>query len=156
MINRAPCVGKQNLIPYNKYYDIPTNSIDLSHLRTFGCSAWAVIPPELRDGKLKPTAVHCVMVGFDTDRISYRLYHPDHNTTFSAIDVLFSGRVFPLAYCEESKKAYNHALCSLNGIPSRPRTDVTIPPTFLPEFTSVFESPNILPLASSTKPFDCG
>ena len=61
LLNHLPSTSHKNQIPYNKYYGIKSITINLDHLRVFGCGAYATLPVSNRDGKPMPTAVQCIM-----------------------------------------------------------------------------------------------
>lgn len=59
----------------------------LSHLRIFGCLAYATIPPTLRKGKLSATAISGAMMGYDPHRKSYRIFDPITGKNFTSNQV---------------------------------------------------------------------
>jgi hypothetical protein len=61
---------------------------DLSHLRTFGCVAYAHIPQQQRH-KLEQKALKCIMVGYSTESKAYRLWNPANKRIFVSRDVIF-------------------------------------------------------------------
>ena len=66
----------------------------VSKLRTFGCTAFALVPKEKRN-KLKSRAIKCMMVGYSKDRSGYRLLRLlDHEVIYSR-DVYFRENEFP-------------------------------------------------------------
>lgn len=65
---------------------------DVSHLRTFGCTAYVQIPKKVRGGKLDPTAVKCRFLGWWADETKgYRLEVADDpkHTLITSRDVSF-------------------------------------------------------------------
>lgn len=67
LINRSPVVSKNNSIPYCLWFNIPAKDFGIAHLRIFGCTAYATLQPTLRAGKLAPTVISGVMVGYDSN-----------------------------------------------------------------------------------------
>jgi len=63
---------------------------DVSHFRVFGCTAYALIPAQLRS-KLDQKSRRCLFLGYnhDSGSKSYRLYDPETQRLFSSRDVLF-------------------------------------------------------------------
>ncbi|GAW00622.1 retrovirus-related pol polyprotein [Lentinula edodes] len=59
---------------------------DMSHLRPFGCRAWATLPESRREGKLARQAVECKLIGY-MGRRGYRLWHPPSRTFMESRDV---------------------------------------------------------------------
>lgn len=72
--NHSPIVGKGGKIPYLFWNDKPKETFNIGHLRTFGCAAYITMPIPNRDGKLLPTSLKGVMVGYDANRKAYRVY----------------------------------------------------------------------------------
>ncbi|GAV99168.1 retrotransposon Ty1-copia subclass [Lentinula edodes] len=61
---------------------------DISHLRPFGCRAWATLPASRTDGKLARQAVECQLTGY-MGRRGYRLWHQPSRTFMESRDVRF-------------------------------------------------------------------
>ena len=66
---------------------------DISHLRTFGCSAYA----HQSEGKLEPRALKCVFLGYPQGTKGYRLWVKDGRgfKTIISRDVIFNENEFP-------------------------------------------------------------
>ena len=65
------------------------NKVDLSHLRIFGCTAYARIPEEKRQ-KLDSTSKRHIFVGYSEESKAYRLIDPENPTKIiRARDVIF-------------------------------------------------------------------
>lgn len=62
---------------------------DVSHLRVFGCSAYAHIPRDER-GKLDSKTRKCWMMGYGTTTKGYRLYDQNRSRVFYSRDVQFN------------------------------------------------------------------
>jgi hypothetical protein len=54
---------------------------DLSHLKVFGCVAYAHLAPEQRHNKLDPTSFRGIFVGYTPTARQYRVYNPENGTT---------------------------------------------------------------------------
>ncbi|GAW02791.1 retrovirus-related pol polyprotein [Lentinula edodes] len=61
---------------------------DVSHLRPFGCQAWATLPEKRKDGKLSWQAVKGILIGY-MDRRGYRLWIPEWRVVLENRDVRF-------------------------------------------------------------------
>ncbi|CCK72699.1 uncharacterized protein KNAG_0L00780 [Huiozyma naganishii CBS 8797] len=122
LLNRSPVLHKRNLIPYQRWHTDAPRSMDLSHLQVFGCLAYATLPPVLRDGKLPPTSISGVMVGYDPDHRGYRIYHPATNKTYVSTQVQFDESQYPLANTSASAQAYDFATSAPHGLPAHPAT----------------------------------
>ena len=61
---------------------------DVSHLRPFGCSAYAKIPTETDGGKLAPRSLKCVLIGY-FGRDAYRLFDKSTGKMYRSRDVIF-------------------------------------------------------------------
>lgn len=110
-------MGRKEKIPYLYWNDQPKTKINLSHLRVFGCAAYVTLPSTYRDGKLLPTFVTGVMVGYDSHRKGYRIFLPSHKKVITAKDVRFDETYFPLTDTKESHDAYDFATGVLPGVP---------------------------------------
>jgi hypothetical protein len=53
--------------------------LDLAHLRVFGCVAYAQLAKEQR-GKLDPTSIRGIFVGYTPTSRQYRVYNPETRT----------------------------------------------------------------------------
>ncbi|KAK5959780.1 uncharacterized protein PWA37_001157 [Arxiozyma heterogenica] len=125
LLNRLPVSNKNYSIPYCLWNNIQTENLDLSHLRIFGCAAYATLPHQLRDGKFAPTSVKCVFVGYDSKHKAYRLYHPPSKKIFVSNQVRFDELDFPLAGTKEVEVAHTFATGTLGGVPVYPSsTDI--------------------------------
>ncbi|KDQ06095.1 hypothetical protein BOTBODRAFT_82766, partial [Botryobasidium botryosum FD-172 SS1] len=84
LLNRMPTTRAEGKIPYELWHGSKPN---VSHLRVFGCTAFAKIPAEKRS-KLGPQSVKCILLGYQGSSI-YRLYDPETRTIFVSQDVRF-------------------------------------------------------------------
>lgn len=108
------------MIPYCKWHNI--DAITLTHLRTFGCLAYTTIPPTQRDGKFAPTAIAAVMVGYDSARKAYRLYHPASKNIYSSNQVRFDENCYPLLDSHITDLSHKFATLTLGCVPNYPKT----------------------------------
>lgn len=69
----------------------------VSHLRSFGCQAWATKPQNLRK-KLEPKANPFIFVGYELLKKAYRLYDPIKNMVIISRDVRFVENVFSCSF----------------------------------------------------------
>ena len=144
LINRTPHMGKNGSIPFTRWFGTNVKKLDVTNLRVFGCAAYAVLPPALRDGKMAPVSIAGVMVGYSEDHKGYRIYHPETNKVFVSNQVTFDETIFPLRDSKASHKAYDFAAKPLQGVPKYPDISagsgsMKIPP-IEPAFTPVTES----------------
>lgn len=87
--NRSPTSAVTST-PHELFYGAPP---DLSHLRVFGCLAWAFIQPNKR-GKLDGTGEPCLMLGYSTHQKGYRLWHLAQKKIINSRDVRFDETKF--------------------------------------------------------------
>lgn len=111
--NRLPVPGRKGKIPYMYWNNTPNVKLNYTHLRIFGCAAYVTLPPALREGKLLPTSICGVMVGYETNRKGYRIYLPQLKKVITAKDIVFDENIFPLANSKESHEAYDFATDTL-------------------------------------------
>ncbi|BES87361.1 Hypothetical protein NTJ_00166 [Nesidiocoris tenuis] len=85
LMNRSPsrALGERTL--YEVWHG---EKPDLSHLRVFGCSAWAHIPKQKRK-KLDPKSERLIFFGYPEDRRGYRLLDPVTKRVTNSRDVHF-------------------------------------------------------------------
>lgn len=93
LLNRIPSRTLQNKSPCEVLYCKTPN---YSHLRAFGCFAYANVPIPQRD-KLKPRAPSCVFLGYPFAKKGYKLYDLASKRCFVSRDVVFHGTYFPFA-----------------------------------------------------------
>lgn len=65
--NRCPTDANNNLSPIEKWKNVNLDYI--SHIKVFGCRAWAL--NEKRSSKLSSKGVSCIMVGYDSNAKAY-------------------------------------------------------------------------------------
>src|SRR5882757_2765663 len=80
-----PTTRRPNTTPFEDWRGAKP---DISHLRPFGCIAYAKIPTETDGGKLAPRSVKCVLIGY-FGRDAYRLFDKSTGKTYRSRDVVF-------------------------------------------------------------------
>jgi hypothetical protein len=85
LLNRYPTTSLMMKVPQEAWSGINMN---VSHLRTFGCIAYAHIPSELRK-KLDDRSDKCIFTGYNETSKSYRLYNPISKKLILSRDVKF-------------------------------------------------------------------
>ena len=129
LINRTPIPTKNNAIPLCLWRQISSSAISLDHLRIFGCSAYAVLPPSHRDGKFAPTSISGIHVGYDSNHKGYRIYHPPSRKIFISSQVKFEEAIFPLFESKQTIDSHDFATSVVGGAPQYPATgaDASVP-----------------------------
>lgn len=83
--NLIPSTRQPERVPAEKW----TNKRqDVSHLRPFGCTAYAKIPEEIGTSKLSPRSIKYVLIGY-FGRGTYKLWDRASGTTIKSRDVIF-------------------------------------------------------------------
>ncbi|KAJ2911698.1 hypothetical protein MD484_g8716, partial [Candolleomyces efflorescens] len=85
-IARTPAAGLGGEIPFEKMFG---RKVDPTLLRPFGCTAYALIPKELRSGKFSENARKCILLGYESTRKAYRLLDASTRKIFSSRHVIF-------------------------------------------------------------------
>jgi hypothetical protein len=80
-----------NSTPYEKFFGQKPR---VDHLRTFGCTAYALIPTQQRQGKLASKTQKCIMLGFVENSKCYRLWNSLTQRIVNARDVVFNETAF--------------------------------------------------------------
>ncbi len=120
----------------------------VSHLRAFGCRAWATRPADAYPArrKLEPKGEPLIFVGYEPGRKAYHLYSPStHKITISR-DVAFVEHEFPATAkaalpLPTTREALFVDLPAAPPPPSRPRA----PPSFAAPSPGVLATPSPLP-----------
>jgi transposase InsO family protein len=86
----SPVAGKPKT-PWELYYGTKPN---LSHLRSFGCRAYTLIPKQMRQHKMAEVAEPGIMVGYAINGKGYRILMDD-GTIKNSRDVTFDEETFP-------------------------------------------------------------
>ena len=85
ILNRIPIKIIKDRFPQQVWSGKCSN---ISHLRIFGCVAYAHVPEELRR-KLDDRSQKCIFVGYSEESKAYRLYNPITKKYVINRDVLF-------------------------------------------------------------------
>ena len=85
--NRVPRSFKEKTTPFEKWYE---KNPDLSHLRVFGCMAYAYIPDANRKDKLSKKAEKLRFIGYSLQTKAYRLINDDTGKIIVRRDVIFN------------------------------------------------------------------
>lgn len=85
IINRSPTKSVINMIPEEAWSGRKHN---VSHMRVFGCVAYAHVPDELRR-KLDNKGEKCIFVGYSDESKAYKLYNPISKKVIINRDVQF-------------------------------------------------------------------
>ena len=86
--NRTPTRSvAEKKTPYEKWYGRKPN---VSHLRVFGCMAYAYIPDAIRDGKLSKKAQKLRFIGYSNQAKGYRLINESTLKVIIRRDVIFN------------------------------------------------------------------
>ena len=80
-----PITRHPNVTPFEDWHGLQP---DISHLRPFGCSAYAKIPVETDGGKLAPHAIKCTLIGY-FGRDAYHLLDKATGRVYHSWDVIF-------------------------------------------------------------------
>ena len=89
--NRSPHSSTDMKIPQQLWDE---KSLDLRHLRVFGCLAIGLIPTNRRK-KIQATGDHYVMLGYATNQRAYRLWNLVDNKVHIVRDAAFYEDIFP-------------------------------------------------------------
>lgn len=85
ILNRAPTYIVPQMTPYEAYF---SRKPSVSHLRVFGCDAYAHVPKTKR-AKFDTKTRKLIHVGYDSISTSYRLYDPVTRTIEHSREVVF-------------------------------------------------------------------
>jgi len=100
IINRLPSFLLRNKTPYERLFGKPPS---YSHMRTFGCLAFASNPSRSHD-KFDARGIPCVFLGYPPSQKGYKLLNIQTQQIFVSRDVRFVEHVFP--YHRDSFEAY--------------------------------------------------
>ena len=87
--NRSPTKYLEHKTPFEAFYGFKPK---ISHLRIFGCKAFAHILNEDRR-KLDAKAIKCIFIGYCTNQKAYKMYDPRTHKVFASRDVIFHEHV---------------------------------------------------------------
>eukprot|EP00253_Pinus_taeda_P018564 PITA_18564 len=85
ILNRCPTKSVQNIVPKEAWSG---RKHSVTHMRVFGCVAYAHVPDELRK-KLDNKAEKCIFVGYIDEPNAYKLYNPLTKKVIISRDVQF-------------------------------------------------------------------
>jgi hypothetical protein len=85
LLNRFPTRSLQGVIPEEAW---SCHKPSVTHLRVFGCVAYAKIP-DARRTKLDDKSEKCIFFGYDERRMGYKLYNPITKKIIMSRDVIF-------------------------------------------------------------------
>jgi hypothetical protein len=85
LLNRYPTTSLKMKVPQEAWSGTKLN---LAHLRTLGCIAYAHIPSELRK-KLDDKSEKCIFTGYSETSKAYRIYNPITKKLILSRDVKF-------------------------------------------------------------------
>ncbi|KAJ6902219.1 Retrovirus-related Pol polyprotein from transposon TNT 1-94 [Populus alba x Populus x berolinensis] len=85
LLNRCPTRSLQGVTPEEAWSG---HKPSVTHLRVFGCVAYAKIP-DARRRKLDDKSEQCIFVGYGERRMGYRLYNPITKKVITSRDVIF-------------------------------------------------------------------
>ncbi|KAL4291772.1 hypothetical protein GQ457_14G025100 [Hibiscus cannabinus] len=88
LLNLSPTRAVLNRTPYEAWYE---RRPSVSHLRVFGCVAYALINSQFRQ-KLDKKSEKCIFIGYCTQSKAYRLYNPLCGKILIRRDVIFDER----------------------------------------------------------------
>ncbi|GAW10056.1 retrovirus-related pol polyprotein [Lentinula edodes] len=83
--NFVPTARSPDVVPMERW---TKKRQDVSHLRPFGCEAWATLPETRKDGKLARQAIKGRLLGYMGHR-GYRIWVPEWKTIIESRDVKF-------------------------------------------------------------------
>jgi transposase InsO family protein len=89
LINRGPSVPLKFKIPEEVWTE---KEVKLTHLRTFGCTAYVHIDPKKRD-KLDAKAQKCYFIGYGSDQFGYRFWDAEKKKVLRHCDVTFDENI---------------------------------------------------------------
>ncbi|KAL2231966.1 UNVERIFIED_CONTAM: Retrovirus-related Pol polyprotein from transposon TNT 1-94 [Sesamum indicum] len=84
LINRGPSVPLNNRIPEEVWSG---KKVDLSFLRTFGCSAYILNDDRT---KLDAKSIKCTFIGYGTDEFGYRFWDDQNRKIIRSMNVIFN------------------------------------------------------------------
>lgn len=85
-LNRCPTKAVEGKTPYEAW---TRKKPSISHLRVFGCEAYAFVVPEKRK-KMNKRSEKCIFVSYDNQHKGYKLYLPSSRAMFVSKDVKFN------------------------------------------------------------------
>ncbi|CAH9131081.1 unnamed protein product [Cuscuta epithymum] len=105
LINRSPSVPLNFEVPEKKWSG---KDISYSHLKVFGCKAFAHVSKELRQ-KLDLKSNPCIFIGYGDQEFGYRLWDPEMKKVIRSRDVVFHESQFHDFTPTHNKQHLSHA-----------------------------------------------
>jgi hypothetical protein len=81
----VPMARRPTTTPFEDWHGFQP---DISHLRPFGCTAYARLPVETGGGKLAPRSIKCILIGY-FGRDAYKVFDKSTGKTYHCRDVIF-------------------------------------------------------------------
>lgn len=86
ILNRCPTKSVENMVPEEAWTG---RKADVSHIRVFGCVAYAHVPDKLRN-KLDHKSEKAIFIGYSNQSKAYHLYNPVTKKVVTSRDVKFA------------------------------------------------------------------
>jgi len=102
--NRTPTKALHTQTPYEIWFG---RKPDLSNLRVFGCTAYAILP-ETQRHKLSDRAIKCVFLGYLDTSSGYFLYNIADHSFIKSRDVRFNEEEFPFHGIDRSDPLFDY------------------------------------------------
>ena len=110
VLNRCPTKALQSITPYEAWHG---KKPFVSHLRVFGCLAYALVPQQHRR-KLDDKVVKCIFVGYSAESKGYRLYHPQSKHRSWLVEMLYLWKILcSLCFHVPKRQVYAHRTCMI-------------------------------------------
>lgn len=117
LLNVTPSKPRQMTIPYETWTG---RSVNLAALRPFGCLTYSLIPQGQRQFKIMPPAEKGILLGYENDFSTYRIYKISERRAVRARDIQFDEKTFPGLKStpeDEALDIFNLNSSNLNPIP---------------------------------------
>ena len=102
--NLSPSAAINFRIPMELWLNRNLTEEDYSHLKVFGCQAWARVD----GGKIGPRAEECIFIGYEDGVKGYKLWNIKKRYAFLSRDVKFREDIFPYKKREEQQVKEKH------------------------------------------------
>jgi hypothetical protein len=111
VLNRSPSSAVKGVTPYEAWFK---HKPSVSHLRVFGCQAYAHVQKNKRKSFESKTQ-RCIFIGYPPDFKGWKLYDPSTQKTLISRDVIFDEQTMPGTKSTLSDASYYPL--SLNQVP---------------------------------------
>jgi len=129
VLNRLPTkANPDNISPHEAWFGKKPCT---SHLRQFGCVAYARIPTKVigNGNKPAPRSIKCCMLGYIGNRM-YRLWDPERKKPFKSRDVVFKENEFlERDAFQNISQDFSPLVIEFNYLPDNEPEDLSEPPT---------------------------